>query len=222
MALTYTGNILNWPTHIKPSAVNLGISQPTFTSRALSGKKYVRSFNYAKQALTVQYPPMSQQNFQTFYAAVMALRGDLKHCWFSLLGTDSQKYLFRFYGDDTMTPAVKTAVDVSGGNLVTQVELKSLPVSTSEPIPAGSVISGLGRNYGHVQTVIACTDSDGSGDATITLAHPLAESIAVNDPVDVNPTQVLVSLTTDTFDADISRVQHYGFSVEFEFDRTYD
>jgi len=121
-----------------------------------------------------------------------------------------------------MTPTVKTAVDVSGGNLVTTVELKGLPTSQSEPIPAGSVISGLGRNYGHVQTVIACTDSDVSGDATITLAHPLAESIAVNDAVNVDPTQVLVSLTTDTFDADISRVQHYGFSVEFEFDRTYD
>lgn len=222
MALTYTSNILNWPTHIKPSGVQLGVQQPTYTTRSLSGKKYVRSFNYAKQGLSVQYPPMTQQDFQPFYAAIMALRGDLNVCWFSLLGTDNEKFLFRFYGDDTMTPTVASNYDISTGNLITEVDITGLPASTTEPIPAGSVISGLGRNYGHVQTVIACTDSDGSGDATLTLAHPLVESLTTGDSIDVDPTQVLVSVAADTFDVDVNRVQHYGFSIDFEFDRTYD
>ena len=221
MALTYDNGILVWPDHIKPQSITMGVTQPTNTSRAQNGKKYVRSFNYAKHGLTVTYPPMSAEDFQSFYAAIMALKGDYGLCWFNVLGTDGEKILFPFFGNDTIAPLANTTYTVGTGALITDVVLKNLPVSTVEPIPAGSVISGLGRNFGHVQTVIACTDSDIGGLATITLAHPLVETVTVNDPVDVDPTRVMVSLGDDTFQTNIQTIKYYGFSIDFEFDRLY-
>lgn len=221
MALTYDTGTLVWPDHIKPQSITLGVVQPTSSTRAQNGKKYVRSFNYAKHGLTVNYPPMTAEDFQPFYAAMMVLKGDYGLCWFNLLGTDGEKILFPFFGNSAMTPLANTTYTVGTGALITDVVLKNLPVSTTEPIPAGSVISGLGRNYGHIQTVINCTDSDAGGLATVTLAHPLAETVTVDDAVDVDPTRVMVSMTDNTFQTNIQTIKYYGFSIEFEFDRLY-
>lgn len=222
MALSYTSGVLNWPTHVRPASIQHTVFQPTQSTRSFSGKKYARSFNYTKQGFSVNYPPMNAADAQLFYAAALAMRGQYGVCWFSLLGTDGEKLWMPFQGDDTMTPAVNQTYTVGTGNLYTQIELKSLPVSTSEPIPPGSIISGLGRNYGHIQTVLACTDSDGSGIATITLDQPIVETVTADDPVDVDPEVVLVSLTEDSFSFNLSTIKYYGFSIEFEFDRLYD
>lgn len=222
MALSYDSGILIWPNGVKPNSVTLAVNHPTTVSRSQNGKKYVRSWQHTNYGLEVAYPPMSAAEFQPFYAAVLALRGQSQVCWFDLIGTDGEKMLMNFFGDDTMTPLVNTAITtVSTGAIIRDVVLKNLPISTVEPIPAGSMISGLGRNYGHVQFVVNCTNSNGSGVATITLADPLAENVAVDAPVDVDPTRILVSLADDSLITNIDTIRLYGFGVRFEFDRTY-
>lgn len=221
MALQRINNIIVWPNHVKPNALLFTITQPTSVSRAQNGKKYVRSWDFTGYGLEVSYPPMTATQFQPFQAAILALNGQANVCWFDLLGTNSEKMIFPYLGDSDWPALVDSDHSIATGAMIRDVRIKGLTALAEEPIPAGSMISGLGRNYGHVQFVTNCTDADSNGISTITLADPLAESVSNNDPIDLDPQRVLVSLADDSRNINLQAARLYGFNVVFEFDRTY-
>lgn len=219
MALQFDSDgIIFWPSNVKPAAIRISLSQPTEVSRGQTGIKYTRNLGYHKHVIEVDYPPMTDSDFRPYYAAALHMRGAHRVAWFELEGDDGKNLIFGFTGN---APSPTLTLDSTGSTGDLTVKLAGFDSNEIEPLPPGTVLTGLGSSFGHIHPIITCTNADSFGVATATLAYPLLDSVGIGSIVNAEPDKILVSMAGNEMNIDVATIKYYGFTATFEFDRNF-
>ena len=185
-----------------PSSAKIIIDQPASTSVSQSGVKYVRSAGYTQWRLELKYPPMIQEEWEPFNAAIHKARGEMRSFRLSLRHYKGFNWLFGTQGylenrlhhqgagyDKEYYQNVKhdnIGRDYTGAKyhsnhlLVLEdvmpgddvIRTAGWPSHTSA-LPEGSLVGGLGGRNGGVNTIVSSNSSNIWGECEFRVAYPL-------------------------------------------------
>ncbi len=185
-----------------PSSAKIIIDQPASSSVSQSGVKYVRSAGYTQWRLELKYPPMLQEEWEPFNAAIHKARGEMRSFRLSLRHYKGFNWLFgtqgyfenrlhhqgagynkEYYqnvkhthpGSDFVGAKEHTRHCLILEDVMpgdTVVRTAGWPSHTSA-LPEGSLVGGLGGRNGGVNTIVSSNTSNIWGECEFRLAYPL-------------------------------------------------
>lgn len=196
-----------WPTDVNPAQVTVTQNRPAFSNYSHNGRKFTRRVSYAKWQLEVVYPPVNDAQFTKMHAIALAAQGQYNPFEFDI------DYLFQYNSAATSTLTLTSAVSVGDQS----IDVSGLPVSTTAAVKKGEIIEIPNRN-GAVNLVLADTDSDSSGNATLRIAYPATETVADTTVLDRKLQQVVVTLAENGFQYNLDENGFYLVSVSFDLD----
>lgn len=172
------------PTSPFPAKIKLSSTPRILSNRSMSGKKYSRAFGVHLWSIEATYPPMTRADFDTIYAFAIAQNGSYGTFTFSAHDRRTPR------GTATGTPLVKGA-NQSGTSINTDGWTHSV---TGILLPGDLVmLAGSTKVYMNTATV----NSDGSGNATLTLNTPVVAAPTDNGTVTVLNVPFTVGLDND-------------------------
>ena len=187
-----------FPTSPAFNSLSVSSFQPSFISRAISGRRQARQTHGQYFKMTAGFPPMTRAQFAPINAFVLKQRGQYES--FQVV----PPVLNAGLGSPAGTPLVNGA-DQTGRSVVTDGWNNSITI-----FKAGDYLKFA--NHDKVYTVVADATSNGSGQSTITIEPALITSPATDSAITYTSVPFTVALTT--------RVQEFstGTSGLFEFE----
>ena len=184
-----------------PSSAKIIIDQPASTSVSQSGVKYVRSAGYTQWRLELKYPPMLQEEWEPFNAAIHKARGEMRSFRLSLRHYKGFNWLFGTqgyfenrlhhqgagYNKEYYENVKHNNYDDTTGSLkhtrYVQILEDVMPgddvirtvgwPSHTSALPEGSLVGGLGGRNGGVNTIVSKNQSNIWGECDFRVAYPL-------------------------------------------------
>lgn len=151
----------------------------------------------ARWAADFALPPMANADARDWVAFLTSLRG--------LVGT------FNGYDPSQRTPrgtATGTPLVDGGSQTGRTLNTKGWSTGVTGIMKAGDYIAFANRFH----MVVEDADSDGSGDAALSIEPPLRESPAGDAAITVTNPTVIMRLTSDQAEWDVNTALHYGIS----------
>jgi len=187
-----------FPTSPAFNSLSISSFQPSFISRAISGRRQARQTHGQYFIMTAGFPPMTRAQFAPINAFVLKQRGQYES--FQVV----PPVLNAGLGSPAGTPLVNGA-DQTGRSVVTDGWNNSITI-----FKAGDYLKFA--NHDKVYTVVTDATSNGSGQSTITIEPALITSPANDSAITYTSVPFTVALTT--------RVQEFstGTSGLFEFE----
>ena len=187
-----------FPTSPAFNSLSVSSVQPSFISRAISGRRQARQTHGQFFKMTATFPPMTRAQFAPIHAFVLKQRGQYES--FQVVPPVVNAGL----GSPAGTPLVNGA-DQTGRTVVTDGWNNSIVI-----FKAGDYLKFA--NHDKVYTVSADVSSNGSGAATIAIEPALITSPATDSAITYTSVPFTVALT--------SRVQEFstGTTGLFEFE----
>ena len=183
-------------------SLNIQSIQPTFISRAISGRRQARQIGGQFWKMTATFPPMTRAEFAPIYAFIIAQRGRYES--FTLV----PPVVGNPQGSAGGTPLVNGGSQ-TGRSLVTD----GWTVSTAI-FKAGDYLKLAGNDK--VYMITADVSSDGSGNATISIEPALVSSPADNAVVTYTSVPFTVALASGIQEFATGTSGLYEFEAEFE------
>ena len=183
-------------------SLNIQSIQPTFISRAISGRRQARQIGGQFWKMTATFPPMTRAEFAPIYAFIIAQRGRYES--FTLV----PPVVGNPQGSAGGTPLVNGGSQ-TGRSLVTD----GWTVSTTI-FKAGDYLKLAGNDK--VYMITADVSSDGSGNATISIEPALVSSPADNAVVTYTSVPFTVALASGIQEFATGTSGLYEFEAEFE------
>lgn len=174
---------------------------PTRVSVTHSGKRNVRSRAAQRYRMTASWTNRTRAEMAHIAAFVEALRGQWGNCTFAA------PLLTAPLGSWAGAPVVAGA-----GQTGYSINLRGFTPSSSGVAKAGDFVQFFGD--AKVYRVASDANSDGSGNATITLVQALLASPADGSAVNVSPV-FTVAVTSDLFEVTIKTGGLYDFALDF-------
>ena len=193
------------PATIAPSSTTwrikriIGSSQSVFT-----GEQQVYKFSGEWWECEVTMPPMRTANARAFVAFLVSLRGQYGSMY---LGDWDCRTPLGTAGTSAGTPLVNGA-DQTGNTLVCD----GAPNSKTGYLKAGDYIQLGSGSSSRLHMVVADSNSDGSGNFTLTIEPALRESPANNLAITVSNTKGVFRLATNETNWDTNAVSTYGIT----------
>lgn len=174
-----------FPTTTKPRVFNFASNRPNNTTYTLSGKRSVKQFAAHYFSFSVQMPPLQQSDFMSIYAFLTSQQGSF------------QTFTFEYPLENQGADKGQTDILVNGAKAIgsTSIAMDGFTNSTTGVLKAGDLIKFA--NDTKIYMVTADANSNGSGEATISIEPPLQDAAADNEAVTVNKPSFKVSLTQD-------------------------
>ena len=205
------------------------IEQPTRIVESQNLTRWARDSGVRRWKFKLNYPPMTREQFLPYMTAIHTAHGQARGFRFyigDIAGFTQIQNKAGFVDTSNATYNAATLRDMvcysndanpAGDTFIT---LDGFRPKINNALNAGDMIkiqhySTTNGTFYHPYIIINTADSDEMGRCRIRLSHPLIDAIAVGAAHHVNPSQIWVTLTSDTQDIDISTAQLYGFSVEF-------
>ena len=183
-------------------SLNIQSIQPTFISRAISGRRQARQIGGQFWKMTATFPPMTRAEFAPIYAFIIAQRGRYES--FTLV----PPVVGNPQGSAGGTPLVNGGSQ-TGRSLVTD----GWTVSTTI-FKAGDYLKLAGNDK--VYMITADVSSDGAGNATISIEPALVSSPADNAVVTYTSVPFTVALASGIQEFATGTSGLYEFEAEFE------
>lgn len=174
---------------------------PTMVSRSHNLQRQVRSLGSHLWYIEGNLPPMYRSEAAPIYAFLMAQRGQYETFNIVLPGIGSSR------GIATGTPLVKGASQ-TGRSVTTD----GWTASQTGIVKAGDFIKFAGHNK--VYMITADANSNGSGEATITIEPALMASPADNASITVNSVPFTVANVDDGLEISLDAIM-YGIKLAF-------
>jgi hypothetical protein len=174
-----------FPTTTKPRVFNFASNRPNNTAYTLSGKRSVKQFAAQYFSFSVQMPPLQQSDFMSIYAFLTSQQGSF------------QTFTFEYPLENQGADKGQTDILVNGAKAIgsTSIAMDGFNNSTTGVLKAGDFIKFA--NDTKIYMVTADADSNGSGEATISIEPPLQDAVVDNEAVTVNKPSFKVALTQD-------------------------
>ena len=207
-----------WPAHVKPRAIRVSVNNPTVTTRSQNGIKYVRDLGFQKLTLEVDYPPMTQTDFDIFMARLQMLRGGRRPFWFDLRGTDNVNNIFEYKGSATGNVHF-IAEDLSTGDQV--MLLEGFQSNESDVVKYNTTFSNYGTAAARSgQVTFAANDVDANiyGETKVRVTYPMQSSSSAGQQIYFQPVYVICTLVDDNTDFDVGDYRYTGFTIRMELD----
>ena len=199
MAITYP---LALPTHTGIAQISLRANDTVaFNMSPFSAKQQVYKYSGQFWEADVTLPPMKRADAEYWLSFLMKLNG----AYGTFLLGDPNGATARGVG--TGTPLVNGASQ-TGYELITD----GWTVSTTGILKAGDYIQLGSGSTSRLYKVLDDVDSDGSGNATLTLWPNLRSSPADDATITVASTKSVFRLTTNVTDISINQASIYGVS----------
>jgi len=197
---------------IIPTTATITYDQPSVTTQAQNGNKYVRSGGFIKTRLEVSYTNLSKDEFQVLSADVQAARGQTTP-FYLLIKNWGEKVLTFKNQATNMSPRLVNPY-VAGEKILT---LGGFDSDESEVFKKGEIINGvtIGSNGG-LLTVLNTVDANVYGEAKIRIAYGSAANRLVGDRLYKDPYWVAVTLNNDEFQYNVSTFGLYNATISFE------
>ena len=181
-----------FPTSPAPTTLKIGSNQPNRMSESQSGKRSTRYTGAQKFTLTASWANLTRAQFAPIDAFVLAQGGRSGVFTFQTLVYDTP------LGVATGTPVVAGA-NQAGTTLVTS----GWTPSQTGILKAGDMITIAGQTKAY--KVVADANSDGSGNASLSIIPSLMTSPANAAAVAVNNILLTVSLDSDVFEYPVGK-----------------
>lgn len=208
-----------WPTHVKPRAIRLSVNNPTVTTRSQNGIKYVRDLGFQKLTMEVDYPPMTQEDFDIFMARLQMLRGGRRPFWFDLRGTDAVNNIFEYKGSSSNVYGHYTASTTSTGDSLILIE--GFDSNEADVVRYNTTFSNYSLAAGRQgQISFAANDTDANiyGEVKVRLTYPMQSGSSAGERIFFAPVYVICTLVDDNTDFDIGDYRYTGFTIRMELD----
>ena len=191
-----------FPNTIKPSSIRIQDNRPTLMNHTASGRRVVRAYGSQYWTLFVTLPPLTKDDGLEVFSFLQKQQNSFD--------TFSYQYPEANRGAD----ATNSGKTVNGAHSVgdSSIDLTGFELSTTGVLKAGDLIEFGGHNK--VYMVTADTDSDGSGNATVTIQPSLVETLADTEAADLNKPSFKVYLVGDvTYSIDTAGFYYINFEL---------
>jgi len=207
----------NWPTVVTPSSAKITVNQPSTVNITQSGRKFVRNSGITKWQLEVNYPAMTRYEFEEYQAVAQAVQGQNIPFYFILRNDDDEHILMS--NNYTNTPgAIALVTDNTTTSGSSIVQISGFDSETTQALNKGEVIIMSGSRNGTVHTVVHDVDSNIYGEAKFRLAYPITSTLTPGKLAQKNPYHVVVTLSEDAFEYQVSTEDYYFLTVTFDLD----
>jgi len=191
-----------FPSSPAPASLKIRSLQPTLVSTAHSLQRQVRSRGGHRWLLSATWPVLKRFEWAAFFGFAQLQRGQYCAFTFVLPGT-----LATPQGVATGTPLVNGASQ-TGRSVLT----KGWTHSITGILKAGDVIKFAGHNKVYMLTADA--DSDGSGNAALSIEPALFVSPADSEALTVSNVPFTVAFTRDTRESDVAPGMFFSFAAD--------
>ena len=191
-----------FPTSPAFNSLSISCVQPTFISRAISGRRQARQTHGQYFKMTASFPPMTRAQFAPIHAFVLKQRGQYES--FQVV----PPVLNAGLGSPAGTPLVNGA-DQTGRSVVTDGWNNSIVI-----FKAGDYLKFA--NHDKVYTVSADVSSSGAGAATIAIEPALITSPADDSAITYTSVPFTVALTTRVQEFSTGTTGLFEFEIDLE------
>lgn len=193
---------MSFPTTKNPQSISISSNRPNTTFYTLSGKRSINQFASQYYTLTVNMPLMQQSVYQEYKAFLTSQKGSFNSFTF--------QYPVSNLGVDKSNTGVATSATHSIGS--TSISADGFTTSTNDVLKGGDFIKFSGHNK--VYMVTGDINSDGIGNATITIEPPLQAATANDESIDLDKPLFTVALASDDFLTSTDATNFYTISFD--------
>ena len=206
-----------WPQHVKPRSADVSISQPSSVTRAQNGTKYVREIGYTKYSITLDYPPMTHEDWQEFNRVIEAARGQVIPFYLNLRYNDGTNLLFRRQSSISVGPRTAGSGNraLSGEKIIT---IDGLPSNWSGEVSQGDYFILGVNNNGSLLMTLNDVEANVFGEAKIRIPRGLQNDTGFHQRLYFTPFHAVVTLAEDAVSYTKRLDGYYEFSVTMELD----
>lgn len=213
------GNTNNkaFPTDIIPARATVTYVQPSTTNITQSGKKFVRSSQFVRYKLQVEYAPMGVDDFRKIQKCVLAAQGQSQPFYFPLKYTGNNYILMSDGSSGTSTVMVnvtKLADRIAGQSIFT---VGGFAQNEANALVDGEHIIMIGEN-GSLAMVVSGHDANNFGEVKFRISHPSSINLDFGTKFFKNPTHASVTLASDEFEYFVDEQELYYVTVNFDLD----
>lgn len=206
-----------WPTTVKPMEATISQTTPTVNAVSKSGVKFSKVSGFTRTILSVNYPPMTQEEFKTYQSKFLLAQGSAAKFKFNIQLLDDFTLGFTKHTDlnnlSNTTPRVLSIIDDNGGILIGGFNSNETSV-----VEEGQLVSVDGAKNGGTQIALADCDANVFGEAMLTTVYNDFKDHNIGDIVNYDDDYLIVSLSADSFDYQQTTSGHILLSVDFELD----
>ena len=179
------------PTTPRPSAVRISSHQPTLVSVAHSLKRQVRTRGAQRWSAVLSYPTMKRVDFAPLWAFLVSQKGQYEAFQGVMPGYDTPQ------GTATGTPLAFGAASAGA----TSIPTDGWTISITGILKAGDFIKFSGHTK--VYMVVADANSNGSGQATLSIMPKLVAAVADNEALTVTAVPFTWQLANDQIEQSV-------------------
>jgi hypothetical protein len=203
----WTGKV--WPTHVRAMTAKWNIDNPTAILQSQSGRTFTRTSGMPRYKFTLQYPPMTREDFRPFLTAIMQARG--QHVQFHLPLSEIVPGIFDMNGNATIR-VMSFIQNETGGTR--QFTMAGGDVLKYQALRAGDTLQIAAAGNGELAVVTHDAHTSAWGSADIRTTVPFYRASA-NEEVKLGTAFLVASLDDDKVDISVDQVELYGFSLTF-------
>jgi len=208
-----------FPLDIIPARATITYVQPSTTNITQSGKKFVRSSQFARYKLQVEYAPMGVNDFRKIQKCVLAAQGQSQPFYFPLKYSDGTYILMsdgtpKGEAGTEIVNVTKLADRSSGQSIFT---VGGFSQNESDALLDGEHIIMFNPN-GSLAMVVSGHDANNFGEVKFRISHPTSQQLGFGDKFYKNPTHAPVTLSQDEFEYNVDEQGLYYVTVNFDLD----
>lgn len=195
-----------WPSTVTPVSAKIGSFQPTRISVAQSLKRQVRSIGAQRFTLQLSYRHLTTAQMAVFWAFLQTLRGQYNTCTFTFPSG-------AIFAAALGSWATSGTIRVNGASQTGRtINLKNFTAGQTGVVKAGDLIKFSDTK---VYQASADANSDGSGNAAVSIEPALIVSPADNEAVTYNAVPLTLQLVSDNAEFNAMPAVLHDFDVSF-------
>lgn len=206
-----------FPTDIVPARATVTYVQPSTTNITQSGKKFVRSSQFVRYKLQVEYAPMGVDDFRKIQKCVLAAQGQSQPFYFPLK-YDGNNYILMSDGSSgtstVMVNVTRLADRKTGQSIFT---VGGFAQNEANALVDGEHIIMIGEN-GSLAMVVSGHDANNFGEVKFRISHPSNINLDFGTKFFKNPSHASVTLAQDEFEYFVDEQELYYVTVNFDLD----
>ena len=207
-----------FPNDIIPARATITYVQPSTTNITQSGRKFVRSSQFVRYKLQVEYAPMGVDDFRKIQKCVLAAQGQSQPFYFPLKYANGTSILMSDGSSGTSTEFInvtRLADQLDGQSVFT---VGGFTQNQSDALKDGEHIIIFNPN-GNLAMVVSGHDANNFGEVKFRISHPTSTKLGFGTKFYKNPSHAQVTLSQDEFEYNVDEQELYYVTVNFDLDQ---
>jgi hypothetical protein len=206
-----------FPVDIPPARATVTYVQPSTTNITQSGRKFVRTSQFVRYKLQVEYAPMGVDDFRRIQKAVLAAQGQSQPFYFQLKYPNSNYVLFADGSSGTSTQMVNVTLEADRSSGQSIFTVGGFSQNETDALKDGEHII-IGGPNGNLAMVVSGQDANNFGEVKFRISHPTSSQQGFGQLFFKNPSHAVVTLASDEFEYFVDEQELYYVTVNFDLD----